>query len=211
MGSNIWQYKLIFCPQVEEKKCIASNFLEKIILITRIWSKSVFRVWQLSTLVPIKMLVSSPTKLHTPCQTLSFSTVSKEQHLFQSITRLNPVFHPILTVTIVTVNMGWNTGFSQVTDLNKGCSLLKMLKLKVCWGVCSYVRLDTYNLTRTWTWLSFKIFKLASWAYNFSWDICVNKSKNNSFPPQVLRYVLKFTIPFVIWLICQCVTSEWQQ
>ena len=62
----------------------------------------------------------------------SNSTVSKEQHLFQSINRLNRVFQPILNVTIVTVNMGWNTGFSQVTDLNKGCSLLKMLKLKVC-------------------------------------------------------------------------------
>ena len=97
----------------------------------------------MSTLVPIKMFVSSLTKLHTPCQTLSFSTVSKEQHLFKSVTRLNTVFQPILTVTIVRVNKGWNTGFSPVTDLNKGCSLLRMLKLNVCQGVCSSVRLDT--------------------------------------------------------------------
>ena len=116
-----------------------TNFLEKIILITRIRRKSVFRVWQLGTLAPIKMLVSSVTELHTPCQTLSFSTISKQQHLFQSVTMLNPVFHPILTVTIVTVNMGWNTGFNLVTDLNNGCSLLKMLKLNVCRGVCSSI------------------------------------------------------------------------
>ena len=38
--------------------------------------KSVFRVWQLSTRVPIKMLVSSQIELHTPRQTLGFSTVS---------------------------------------------------------------------------------------------------------------------------------------
>ena len=63
--------------------------------------------------------------------------------MFQSVTRLNPVFQPILTVTIVTVNKGWNTGFSPVTDLNKDCSLLRMLKLNVCQGVCSFVRLDT--------------------------------------------------------------------
>ena len=97
----------------------------------------------MSTLVPIKMFVLSLTKLHTPCQTLSFSTVNKEQPLFKSVTRLNPVFQPLLTVTIVTVNMGWNRGFSLVADLNKGCSLLRMLKLNVCQGVCSSVRLDT--------------------------------------------------------------------
>ena len=50
------------------------------------------------------MSISSLTKLHTPCHTLSFSTVSKEKHLFQSVTMLNPVFQPILTVTILTVN-----------------------------------------------------------------------------------------------------------
>ena len=33
--------------------------------------------------------------------------------------------------------MGWNTGFSPVTDLNKGCSLLTVLKLNVWQGVCS--------------------------------------------------------------------------
>ena len=44
MGSKICPYKLIFCPQVEGKKCIPPNLLEKIILVTRIWSKSVFRV-----------------------------------------------------------------------------------------------------------------------------------------------------------------------
>ena len=95
------------------------------------------------------MYVSSLTELHTPCQTLGFSTVSKEQPLFKSVTRQNPVFQPILTVTIVTVNMGWNTWFSPVTDLNKGCSLLTMLKLNVCQGVCSSVRLDTDIFIRT--------------------------------------------------------------
>ena len=78
------------------------------------------------------MLVSSLIELYNPCQTLGFSTVNKEQHLLKSVTRLNPVFQPILTVTIVTVNMGWNTGFSPVTDLNIGCSVLTMLKPNVC-------------------------------------------------------------------------------
>ena len=91
----------------------------------------------------LKMSVSSLTGLHTPCQTLGFSPVSKEQPLFKSVTRLNPVFQPIVTVTIVTVNIARNTGFSPVTDLNKGCSLLAMLKPNVCQGVCSSVRLDT--------------------------------------------------------------------
>ena len=50
------------------------------------------------TLVIIKMLVSSLTTQHTPCQTLSFSTVGKNQPLFKSVTRLNPVFQHILTV-----------------------------------------------------------------------------------------------------------------
>ena len=76
-------------------------------------------------------------------KTLSFSTISKKHYLSKSVTRLNPVFQPTLTVTIVTVNMGWNTGFSPVTDLNKGCSLLTMLKVYFFWGVCSSVRLDT--------------------------------------------------------------------
>ena len=76
------------------------------ILITRIWRTNVFRVWWLSTLVPIKMSMSSLTELHTPCQTFSFSTVGRKQHLFQSVTRLNPLFQPILTVPIVTVNKG---------------------------------------------------------------------------------------------------------
>ena len=35
---TVW-YRFIFCPQVEEKKCIPPNFLEKIVLITRIWKK----------------------------------------------------------------------------------------------------------------------------------------------------------------------------
>ena len=89
------------------------------------------------------MLVSSLTELNTPCQTLSFSIISKEQYLFKSVTWMNPVFQPILSVTIVTVNMGWYTGFSPVTDLNKGCFLLSMLKLNVWQGVFSSVRLDT--------------------------------------------------------------------
>ena len=79
------------------------------------------------------MLVSSLTVLHTPCQTLGFSTVSKEQPLFKSVTRQNPVFQPILTVTIVTINMGWDTGFSLINISYKGCSLLAVLKTNL-WG-----------------------------------------------------------------------------
>ena len=89
------------------------------------------------------MSVSSLKEMHTPCQTLSFSTVSKEQHLPKSVSKLNPVFQPILTVTTVTANMGWNTGFSPITDLNKGCSLLTMLKPNVWKVVCSSARLFT--------------------------------------------------------------------
>ena len=84
------------------------------------------------------MSVSSLTEMHTPRQTLGFSIVSKEQPLFKSVTGLNPVFQPILTVTIITVNMGWNIGFSLVTDLNKCWSLQRVLKLNVCQGVCSF-------------------------------------------------------------------------
>ena len=51
------------------------------------------------TLVSTKMLVSSLATLHTPCQPLSFSTISKEQPLFISVIQLNPMFQPILTVT----------------------------------------------------------------------------------------------------------------
>ena len=56
---------------------------------------------------------------------------------------MNPVFQPILTVTIVTVNLGWNTGFNLVTDLNMCYSSLTVLKLNVWQGVCISVRLDT--------------------------------------------------------------------
>ena len=55
----------------------------------------------------------------------------------------------IIPCTTETVNMGWNTGFSPVTDLDKGFSLLTMLKLNVCWGVCSSVGLDTDILIGT--------------------------------------------------------------
>ena len=48
--------------------------------------------------------------------------------------------------------MGWNTGFSLVTDLNKGCSLLFVLKPKVWQGVCSVVRLNTNILIGTSVW-----------------------------------------------------------
>ena len=116
----------------------------KILFISRILRKRDFRVWQLSPLVPIKMSVSSLTELHTPRQTLSFSIVSKEQPLFKSATRLNPVFQSILTGTIVTVNMGWNTGFSLVTYLNKGCSLLTVLKLIVWQGVSIQPHIQCY-------------------------------------------------------------------
>ena len=129
MGRNIWLYKLIFSPEVEEKKCIPPNYLEKVLLITRIWRKSVYRVgnW-------VHYSYQNVGVLHTPCQTLGFSTVSKEQPLFKLFTRQNPVFQPILTVTIVTVNIGWNTGFSLINNLYKGCSLLTMLKTNVWRG-----------------------------------------------------------------------------
>ena len=78
-----------------------------------------------------------------PPQTLVFSTVSKKQSLYELFIELNPVSQPIVTVTIVTVNMGWNTGFCLVTDLNKGCSLIMVLKHNVWRGVCRTVRLDT--------------------------------------------------------------------
>ena len=48
--------------------------------------------------------------------------------------------------------MGWNTGFSQVTDLNKGCSLPIVLKLDVWREVGSVVRLDTNMLIGTSVW-----------------------------------------------------------
>ena len=51
--SKICPYRLIFCPQVEEKKLMPSKFIEKIILITRIWSKSVFRFWPLKWMTNI--------------------------------------------------------------------------------------------------------------------------------------------------------------
>ena len=53
MGSKICPNRLIFCPQVEENKYKQPNFLEKIILITRIWSKIVsFRFWPLRWMTP---------------------------------------------------------------------------------------------------------------------------------------------------------------
>ena len=63
-----------FAHRLRRKNVYHSVFLKKIVLITRIWRKSVFSVWQLSTLVPIKMSVSSLT--------LGFSIVSKKQLLF---------------------------------------------------------------------------------------------------------------------------------
>ena len=48
--------------------------------------------------------------------------------------------------------MGWNTGFSLLTDLNKGCFLIAVLKLNVWRRVCSVVRLDTDILIETSVW-----------------------------------------------------------
>ena len=48
--------------------------------------------------------------------------------------------------------MGWNTGFSPVTDLNKGYSLLMVQKLNVWRGVCSVVRLYTDILIEISVW-----------------------------------------------------------
>ena len=59
------------------------------------------------------------------------------------------MFQPILNETIVTFNRGWNTGLSLVSDLNKGCSLLMVLKFNDWQGVCSSVRLDTDILIGT--------------------------------------------------------------
>ena len=47
------------------------------------------------------------------------------------------------------VNIGWTTGFSLVTDLNKDCSLLTVIKLNVWQRVCSSIRLDTDILIGT--------------------------------------------------------------
>ena len=48
--------------------------------------------------------------------------------------------------------MGWNTGFSLVSNLNKGCSLPMVLKINVWRQVCSVVRLDTNILIGTSVW-----------------------------------------------------------
>ena len=48
--------------------------------------------------------------------------------------------------------MGWNTGFSLVTDINKGCSLLMVPKLNGWQGVGSVARLDTNILVETSVW-----------------------------------------------------------
>ena len=48
--------------------------------------------------------------------------------------------------------MCWNTGFSLVTDLNKGYFLPTVLKLNVWQGVCRVVRLDTNILIMTSVW-----------------------------------------------------------
>ena len=41
-GSNILPHKLLFGPQVEEKKCMPPNFLEKNVLITRILREKMY-------------------------------------------------------------------------------------------------------------------------------------------------------------------------
>ena len=48
--------------------------------------------------------------------------------------------------------MGLNTEFSLVTDLNKGCSSLMVLKLNVWRRICSAVRLNTDILIGTSVW-----------------------------------------------------------
>ena len=77
-----------------------SNQLCKIKKSVR-WGVSVlfFTPSKPQTLVPIKMLVSSLTTLHTLRLPLGFITISTEQPLFKSVTKLNTVFQPILTVT----------------------------------------------------------------------------------------------------------------
>ena len=52
---KIFPYRLIFCAQVEGEKCVQPNFPEKIILMTRIWSKSVFRSWSLRWMTNISI------------------------------------------------------------------------------------------------------------------------------------------------------------
>ena len=87
------------------------------------------------------------------------------------------MFQPILTIIIVTVNMGWNTGFSLVADLNKGCSLLTMLKLNVWQGVCSSVRLDTDILIGTSVLncqtlkIFFSKFQYSKWFFQENWVV----------------------------------------
>ena len=48
--------------------------------------------------------------------------------------------------------MGWNTEFSLVTDIKKGCSLLMGLKHNGWQGVCSVVILDTNIFIGTSVW-----------------------------------------------------------
>ena len=48
--------------------------------------------------------------------------------------------------------MGWNTGFSLVTDINRGCSLLMVLKLNGWQGVCSVVGLENNIFIGTSVW-----------------------------------------------------------
>ena len=48
--------------------------------------------------------------------------------------------------------MGWNTGFSLVTDLSKGCSLPMVLKHNAWRGVCNVVKLNIDILIGTSVW-----------------------------------------------------------
>ena len=71
LGSKICPYRLIFCQQTEEV-FLTPNFLEEIILVTRIWSKIIFRVLPLrwmANLLKINFLLI----LNCPNSDFSFS------------------------------------------------------------------------------------------------------------------------------------------
>ena len=52
MASNTWPYKLIFCPKVEEKKCIPLNFLEKSFWLLESGEKAFFKLDSEKTFSP---------------------------------------------------------------------------------------------------------------------------------------------------------------
>ena len=94
------------------------------------------------TLVPIKMSMSSLTTMPNPRQTLSFSTIGKEQPLFKSVTRLNPVFRPVSRCGIFPMAQNVNTIKLDQIEIfcGKTCSIHKILKIYT--NIVTYVFLS---------------------------------------------------------------------